>query len=303
LAKIAVELKRALARRAEHGTRGRAEARLVASGDGWSVADVVCTSGPQDRPFEEQHTCYSIAMVVAGSFEYRSPRGRGLMTPGSLMLGNAGHCFECGHTHAEGDRCVAFWFTPDYFERIAAGTGVRGSIGFRQARMPALPPLSPLVARAAAGAVGSTDVDWEELGVRLAVAALAANAGAGELANGLPLNAAAKVTRSIRAIERRPDAELSLQALARGAGLSPYHFLRTFERLTGVTPHQYVMRARLRDAAVRLVGEPAKIVDIALDSGFGDVSNFNRAFRAEFGVSPSRYRRPASREAGVRARR
>jgi AraC family transcriptional regulator len=63
------------------------------------------------------------------------------------------------------------------------------------------------------------------------------------------------------------------------------------------------MRARLRDAAVRLVDEPAKIVDIALDSGFGDVSNFNRAFRTEFGVSPTRYRQSGSREAGLHPRR
>jgi AraC-like DNA-binding protein len=303
LAKIAVELKRALARRAEHGTRGCAAARTIASGDGWSVADVVCTSGPQDRPFEEQHARYSIAMVVAGSFEYRSPRGRGLMTPGSLMLGNAGHCYECGHQHAEGDRCVAFWYAPEYFERIAAEAGVRGSIGFNGARMPALPALSPLVVQASAGAVGSADVAWEELGVRLAVAALAADGRTDDPLDATPSNAAAKVTRAIRAIERRLDAELSLQGLARAAGLSPYHFLRTFERLTGVTPHQYVMRARLRDAAIRVVDEPAKIVDIALDSGFGDVSNFNRAFRAEFGVSPTRYRGAALREAGADGRR
>jgi AraC-like DNA-binding protein len=50
---------------------------------------------------------------------------------------------------------------------------------------------------------------------------------------------------------------------------------------------------RLRRAAVRIASERAKILDIALDCGFGDVSNFNRAFRAEFGVSPRIYRRSA----------
>jgi AraC-like DNA-binding protein len=59
----------------------------------------------------------------------------------------------------------------------------------------------------------------------------------------------------------------------------------------GVTPHQYVLRARLRRAGLRLKAQRAKVLDIALDSGFGDVSNFNRAFRAEFGVSPRDYRR------------
>ena len=79
--------------------------------------------------------------------------------------------------------------------------------------------------------------------------------------------------------------------LADAAALSPYHFLRTFDNLTGVTPHQYVLRARLRDAAVRLVRESGSVLDIALDCGFGDISNFNRAFRSEFGVSPRAYRR------------
>ena len=51
-----------------------------------------------------------------------------------------------------------------------------------------------------------------------------------------------------------------------------------------------VLRARLREAATRLVDEPGKVLDIAFDSGFGDVSNFNRAFRTEFGVSPRGFR-------------
>ena len=51
---------------------------------------------------------------VAGSFQYRSPLGRGLMTPGSLMLGNQGQSYECGHEHGEGDRCVSFWYARDY---------------------------------------------------------------------------------------------------------------------------------------------------------------------------------------------
>jgi AraC-like DNA-binding protein len=103
----------------------------------------------------------------------------------------------------------------------------------------------------------------------------------------------ARVTRTVRTIERHLDAGLALGSLARDAGLSPYHFLRTFERLTGVTPHQYILRARLREAAMRLAAEPARVIDIALDCGFGDVSNFNRAFRTEFGVSPRAYRRQA----------
>src|SRR5262249_41060096 len=105
-----------------------------------------------------------------------------------------------------------------------------------------------------------------------------------------PPSAFARITDVLRRIEHDPNGDLSLAKLAEEAGLSPYHFLRTFESVAGVTPHQYIMRTRLREAAVRLADEPTKVLDIALDSGFGDVSNFNRAFRAEFGVSPRTYR-------------
>jgi transcriptional regulator GlxA family with amidase domain len=100
----------------------------------------------------------------------------------------------------------------------------------------------------------------------------------------------ARVTEIVRAIEDAPSVAFSIRGMAQDARLSPYHFLRTFESLTGVTPHQYVRRVRLRHAAARLASERTKVIDVAFDSGFGDVSNFNRAFRAEFGVSPSRYR-------------
>src|SRR5215208_2190214 len=113
LGKIAGELDRALVERRISGAPGRASGRALATGDGWSVTDVICTSGPRDRAFEEQHGKVSVAVVVAGTFEYRSSRGRHLMTPGSFLLGNPGECFECGHDHAAGDRCVSFQYQPE----------------------------------------------------------------------------------------------------------------------------------------------------------------------------------------------
>ena len=48
---------------------------IVASGTGWSVRDVVCDQGPDDRRFEECHADISIAAVTAGSFQYRTRQG------------------------------------------------------------------------------------------------------------------------------------------------------------------------------------------------------------------------------------
>jgi AraC family transcriptional regulator len=292
LAKIAVELERALMLRKEEGTPGRTMPRVLAQGNGWAVADVLCTSSPQDRPFEEQHTQYSISVVLAGSFQYRSSLGHAMMLPGSLMFGNPGQCFECGHEHGEGDRCVAFWYSPDYFERLVAGAGrSRHGKRFNVARLPPVRPLAALVARLGAGVTDPHDVSWEELGIRLAAEALSVAAGTSFDSNRVAPNAEARVTRTVRMINRHPDAALTLGQLARESGLSLYHFLRTFECLTGLTPHQYVRRTRLREAAMRLPAESGKVLDIALDSGFGDVSNFNRAFRSEFGMSPTAYRK------------
>ncbi len=291
MAKIAVELEYALARRREHGAPGRTTPRVLARGDGWTVADVMCTAGPQDRPYEERHTRCTIAIVLAGSFQYRSAVGYRLMTPGSLLLGSAGRCFQCSHRHGEGDRCISFGYAADYFERLAADAGARGRhVGFTVSGLPPMRPLSPLIARAGAGAVGWRDVAWDELAVSLAVGTVRLAAGLSSEQRASPLNAEARVSRIVRAIDRHPDAALSLDTLAKETGLSPYHFLRTFEGLTGLTPHQYVRRARLREAATRLLTERGKVLDVALDSGFGDVSNFNRAFRAEFGVSPRMFR-------------
>jgi AraC family transcriptional regulator len=299
LAKIAVEFEKD----AIGATVDRPTSEMLAWGGGWSVFDLICTSGPQDRPFEEQHSQVSIAIVVAGTFQYRSTEGgrRGeLMTPGSLLLGNAGQYFECGHEHGTGDRCLSFSYAPDYFEKITAEAKAgREGRQFRILRLPSMRSLSRLVAQACARLVGNSaqgadltlNVAWEELGIQLA-------ASVTRLANDAPLDVrdplpsvVARVTRAARMIEENHELELTIQRLACEARLSPYHFLRTFQHLMGVTPHQYLLRVRLREAAMRLATERAKVLDIALDCGFRDVSNFNRAFRREFGMSPQSFRR------------
>lgn len=286
------DLDRALARRRQLGTPGSTTPQVVAGGEGWTVADVICTSGPDDRPFEEQHSQFAIAVVVAGSFQCRSPLGAALMTPGSLMLGNSGQCFECGHAHGEGDRCVSFWYAADHFERLSADAGVRrGAARFSVPRLPPIRALSPMVTRAVLGVSAPDEMPWDELSVMVAGTALRVSAGLSSSdRRSSPLNADARVVHALRTVDRYPASTWTLNRLANVSGLSLYHFLRTFDRITGVTPHQYVLRARLRHAAVRLVRESGSILDLALDCGFGDISNFTRAFRNEFGASPRRYR-------------
>ena len=295
MGKIAVTLQQALARRQHDGARGGTAARALAEGAGWEVTDRLCTFGPRDQPFEERHIGVCIAMVVAGSFDYRAATGRELLTPGALLLGNTGDCFECGHRHGAGDRCISFRYAPAYFERLAADAGLAsGQLNFRRARVPSQRALSPLIARACAGASadsgGASEAVWDELAVELAVATLHAAGALTRAEASANAVARSRVAQIVRLIDDTPGEPHTLTSLAAAAGLSEFYFLRTFQRVTGATPHQYLLRARLRTAALRLQDGGAKIVDIALDCGFNDLSNFNHAFRAEFAVSPRAWR-------------
>lgn len=289
MAEIAVEPEKPSTRTDNCSVSGPPRARMLAKGDGWTVSDVICTSGPHDRPFEERHSRTSIAIVVAGTFQYRSSTGSELMTPGSLLLGAAGQCFSCGHEHGTGDRCVSFSYTPEFFERLAADAGAT-RVSFKVPRIPPIRVLSPLVAQASALLAGVSRLTCEELSIKVAAEAVQLERGIAPRRTSPEPGSLARVTRVVRVIESHPDNSHDIAGLARQASLSPYYFIRTFEGLTGTTPHQYLLRIRLRRAAIRLRTEPTRILDIALDCGFGDVSNFNHAFRAEFGVSPRVYR-------------
>ena len=97
-------------------------------------------------------------------------------------------------------------------------------------------------------------------------------------------------------LEQHAHQAVDLETVSQQAGLSPFHFLRLFARVLGVTPHQYLVRCRLRHAA-RLLADPTRsVTDVAFDVGFADLSNFVRTFRRAAGVSPRAFRKAATGE-------
>jgi len=270
-------------------------AKILASGTGWSICDVVCDHGPRDRAFTEAHVDTTIAAVTQGSFQYRTQAGSAVLVPGALLLGNAGSCFECGHEHAQGDRCLAFHFRPAFFESIAAGVP-----GVRKARFSCagLPPASALIGLIAEAEVARDERDGgalEELATRLAGAALTVSADAVTSARRPSMRDERRITMAVRRIEAQADERLGLNALACEAAMSPYHFLRTFRQVTGMTPHQYVLHTRLQRAAQRLRASMDPVSMIAFEVGFDDLATFNRRFRRLIGVTPSAFRAGAAR--------
>jgi len=265
--------------------------RRVVAADDWSISIVDCAAGPETPAFEESHQRYSIAAVVAGTFQYRTGAGSALLYPGAVMLGNAGACFECGHDHGVGDRCVAFHFSPALFEEIAASAGGSGRYRFGAASLPAGADLAPQLAEIGALAAGVRELAAGDIAIRLAERVIGAASGTAAKSARVSARDERRIARALRHIESRVAEPIDLEALSSVAAMSKYHFLRTFRRVTGLTPYQHVLGLRLKCAAVALRGADEPIAAIAYDAGFSDLSTFNRRFRAVFGQSPGEYRR------------
>ncbi|WP_374527606.1 helix-turn-helix domain-containing protein [Novosphingobium sp.] len=100
-----------------------------------------------------------------------------------------------------------------------------------------------------------------------------------------------RIHHVMNGVLQHPEAEHSVEAMAAQAGLTPSHFCRVFKRATGLSPHQYVMKARLERAQQMLGGTELSISQVADCLGFASQSHFTRAFRGFTGQTPSDWRR------------
>ncbi len=98
------------------------------------------------------------------------------------------------------------------------------------------------------------------------------------------------VNRACEYINDLALSNISLDDIATAAGLSRYHFLRTFNSSLGITPHAYLLQRRLQIARESIQNGTA-IADAAIDACFADQSHFSRRFKAAFGITPKQYQR------------
>ena len=83
---------------------------------------------------------------------------------------------------------------------------------------------------------------------------------------------------------------IRIETLASYVGLSPYHFIRTFKKETGFTPHQYIVNTRMATAQYLLKNTKLSIKDICYNTGFSCESVFCSAFKQRLGMTPTQYR-------------
>src|ERR1700687_1574867 len=250
-----------------------------------SVSDFRCSAGPDDTPFVERYACHSVSYVRKGSFGCRS-RGRLFeLVAGSILVGHPGDEFICTHDHVCGDECLSFFLSPELVEAIGDRTDV-----WRVGAAPPLPELMVLGELAQAAADGRSDIGLDEVGHAFASRFF-------EVVSGRPQKLAPATARDRRRavetalwIDAHSHRPIDLEGAADQADISPFHFLRLFSSVLGVTPHQYLVRSRLRHAARLLADNDRPVTDVAYDVGFGDLSNFVRTFHRAAGVSPLKFR-------------
>jgi AraC family transcriptional regulator len=263
-------------------------ATTILERDALSVIDYRCDARSAERAAIERHGAYSLSYVRKGSFGYRV-RGEAFeLVAGSVLIGHRGDEYVCTHDHVCGDECLSIQLSPALAEAVGRRAGLW--------RTGCLPPLAELVVLgelAQAAAEGRSDIGIEEAALLFAMRLVEIISGEKRAAPPLRARERRRAVEAALRIDESCDQPIDLARAARDAGLSPFHFLRLFAQVLGVTPHQYLVRSRLRRAARLLADDQRPITDVAFDVGFGDLSNFVRTFHRAAGVSPRRFRKAA----------
>src|SRR5215813_13708704 len=256
------------------------------------VLDYRCSAGPADTPFVEVHGSFSLSYVRRGSFGCTT-RGRSFeLVPGAFLLGRPGDEFVCTHEHhGAGDECLSLQFDAAQLEEL--GLSARA---WESGALPPLPQLALLGERAQAAGEGGAQLALSETAALLAARVLARLSGEELPRLRLSARDRRRAVRGALYLEAHAHEPVDLARVARASGVSAFHFLRLFGRVTGVTPHQYLLRTRLRRAARLLAADARPIAAIAYEVGFGDLSNFVRTFGRAAGVSPRQFRRASRQE-------
>ena len=253
------------------------------------VLDYVCDATPNTAPFSEVHGGYSVSFVRAGSFGYHCGQESFELVAGSVLVGCPNREFVCTHEHhVGGDECLSFQLSDECADRL----GHRAN-PWQRSVLPPVAELMVLGELAQAVVDGDSDAGLDEVALCFAERFAALFSERRPRQPSLSTRDRRRAVDAAHFIDARAHEPLDLERIASEAGLSTFHFLRLFARTLGVTPHQYLVRARLRHAARLLSHEQLPVTEVALDVGFADLSNFIRTFRRAAGLSPSQFRRAA----------
>ncbi len=264
-------------------------ARTIHQSDGLTVFDYHCKLGRADTPFLEEHRCHSISYVRKGSFVCHAQGRHADLVPGSVLLGYPGGEYMCSHEHHDhGDECLSFQFSGELAQELVGRDQY-----WRIATLPPLAPIMVLGQLAQAALEGRNDIGLDETGILMANRFYEIASGKIRKSIVGARHLRARIVEAALWIDANSSQPIDLEVAASLSGISPFHFLRQFAAFLGITPHQYLIRSRLGNAARLLAGDNQPVTEVALDVGFSDLSNFVRSFHRAAGLSPGSFRKLA----------
>jgi len=244
------------------------------------LARVTCDGHDGPRPREEGVDSERLVLALHGRFQFRDRRTRAVVSPGVGLRLRPDQPCEISHPHGGGDACLS-----------VRGTWLRRWMEGDTAAVPIAPAayvrLQAMLARTRdGGPVDRLQVE-EALGHVLAPAER-------------PRATASPRERAIaEAIAHEAslhfDAGLSVEALARAAGVSVFHACRVFRRVMGTSIHRHVQEARLRHALALVLDTRMPLAEVALEAGFANQGHLGNAFQRRYGQTPGAARRGLAR--------
>jgi len=235
------------------------------------------------------HPTFSIGAVDAGYSHFTGAgAGQQRLTPGTLVLVPAQRVHACNPEPGQAWSYQMLHIDDQWLANLRQESG----LGAAEPEAPARISRDPALYRAFCAL---NDLLFSGASIGEKEAALIAFMGDHDfcahppLAPAPPALGAPTLRDLIVHIEAQDPAQLSLEILARQAGLGRYPLIRAFRAATGLTPHAYLINARVNRGR-QLLREGLALAEVAYRLGFADQSHFQRVFKAHAGVTPGEYR-------------
>jgi AraC family transcriptional regulator len=265
---------------------GNVAQSIMQQASSYTIGEEECTPPARVGAARKRYSQAALGVVISGSFDYSAQNHVATAVPGTVILGNPGDYFSCRTWEGRGNLRQVVYFHEEFLGEVAYDCGLE-SASFQVTSIPPGRTSAALFGRMRRLALHSEDRDVAAY--ELAEKALHASRP-GLRAVWVSSRNQRRVLSIVRHLERYYHEPCSLTSLAGLARLSPYYFLRVFRKVTGQSPIQYVMSTRLRAAANDLLVSNTPIAEIALNTGFNDISHFNASFRTVFGRTPRHWR-------------
>ena len=236
----------------------------------------------------EEEVCqdYAIHFVEKGSFQLTVEKTRWLLFAGAVFLSRPGAVYRYDHEDGPpSDVCLSVIFSRQFVDEpsraehllptnVPAVLAPTNRLAFLRLRLMDLTSLEDALA-------------LESWACELIAAVRVRELNKSRLYSARQLSWYAERVEAVRELlEKRYTDSHSLLSLARSVGMSPFQFARVFRNLTGLPPHQYLLKVRL-EQAFTLLSDGSPVTETCYQTGFSNLSHFTRSFHRKFGCPPS----------------